>query len=107
MKGPGGRMRFDLRRVWECPVCHRRDWTPGEIVFRACTCSTKGDPTSPVWMKLIEEEPAAAVAGAPPDLQAAPIAGDIQLQSTPASTPGEQSEAPTPTRSVSEGQNGS
>src|SRR5262245_27832142 len=105
MKGPGGRMRFDLRRVWECPVCHRRDWTPGEIVFRACTCSAKGDSSRPVWMKLIEQEPAAAVPDPSPDLQSAPNAADIQSQSTTASPLGEQSETPTPTRSVSEGQN--
>lgn len=65
MKGPGGRLRFDLRRVWECPVCHRKDWTSGDVVNRLCTCSAKTDPPRQVWMKLVETKPAPPVAEAP------------------------------------------
>ena len=54
MKGPGNRLRFDVRRVWECPICHRRERTSGEVVNRLCDCLAKknGQQTS---MKLIEE----------------------------------------------------
>jgi hypothetical protein len=86
MKGPGGRLRFDLRRVWECPICHRRDWTSGDIVFRACTCSGKNDPNHPVWMKLLEEE-LTVVAPRPPDLQSTPGETNVLAQSPPATTP--------------------
>ena len=58
MKGPGGRLRFDIRRLWECPVCHRRELTAGDVVARLCTCSAKTDPPRQVWMKLIETKPA-------------------------------------------------
>jgi hypothetical protein len=61
MKGPGGRLRFDLRRVWECPLCHRRDWTGGDSVTRLCNCMAKTEPGRQVWMKLVEVKPAPVV----------------------------------------------
>jgi hypothetical protein len=52
MKGPSGRLRYQVRRVWECPRCRRREWTAGQVVHQWCACSD-----SPVGMKLIEELP--------------------------------------------------
>ena len=52
MKGPSGRYRFDLRRVWECPVCKQRKFTTGQVVHLASTCCGNGT----VWMNLVEEE---------------------------------------------------
>ena len=53
MKGPFGRLRFDVRRVWECPVCHRRDRTGGDIVTLICRRDRKAAGPD-VWMKLHE-----------------------------------------------------
>jgi len=58
MKGPAGRLKFDIRRVWECPVCHRREFTSGEIVTLRCPCGDKAEPAQQIWMKLVEPEPA-------------------------------------------------
>jgi hypothetical protein len=55
MKGPSGRLRFDVRRVWECPVCHRRDKTSGKVVHRLCDCLAKSNPPRQTWMRLVEE----------------------------------------------------
>ena len=55
MKGPSGRAKFDVRRVWECPVCLRREKTAGQIVSRICTCQTSNG-ARPRWMRLIEEK---------------------------------------------------
>jgi len=54
MKGPYGRLKFVIRRLWQCPKCQRRTWTSGQVVTRACSCSTPGD-NPPVWMTLVEE----------------------------------------------------
>lgn len=55
MKGPYGRLRYRVQRVWQCPVCQRRERTPGSVVARRCTCQAKSDPSRMVWMQLIEE----------------------------------------------------
>jgi hypothetical protein len=86
MKGPGGRMRFDLRRVWECPVCHRREWTGGDIVYRMCTCSAKAEPPRQIWMKLIEAQPAAVASQAVDMPQAEPTKPEADA-ATPSPTP--------------------
>ena len=57
MKGPGHRGRYDVRRVWECPVCHRRRKTPGSVVNLLCDCLAKSNPPRQTWMRLIEEPP--------------------------------------------------
>jgi hypothetical protein len=54
MKGPYGRLKFVIRRLWQCPNCQRRAWTTGQVVTRACSCSAPGD-GPPVWMTLVEE----------------------------------------------------
>jgi hypothetical protein len=55
MKGPGERLKYDFRRVWECPVCRHRERTGGDVTFRLCACQRKVDPSHRVWMKLIQE----------------------------------------------------
>jgi hypothetical protein len=55
MKGPSGRTRFDVRRVWDCPVCQRREWTRSNVVHRLCpACQTRTDAPAEVWMQLVE-----------------------------------------------------
>ena len=58
MKGPFGRLLHDVRRIWECPVCRRRDRTSGQVVFLTCRHCLAQGATREVWMKLVEgEEP--------------------------------------------------
>jgi hypothetical protein len=55
MKGPSGRLKFRIRRLWRCPACGRREWTSGRVVNRACICTPPGA-ERPIWM-MLEEEP--------------------------------------------------
>jgi hypothetical protein len=59
MKGPYERLKYDFRRVFECPVCHRRVRVPGSVTFMHCSCD-RGAKTAgeqrPI-MKLIEDGP--------------------------------------------------
>lgn len=55
MKGPFERLKYDLRRVWECPACQRRERTPGTVTFRFCSCTSKQPGCSPTPMKLVED----------------------------------------------------
>jgi hypothetical protein len=54
IKGPGHRNKFDVRRVWECPVCLRRVRSGGHIVNLRCDCRVAGGTGPAVWMKLVE-----------------------------------------------------
>ena len=55
MKGPHERLKYDLRRLWECPVCQRRERTSGAVASRQCLCQMKQAEGKPVVMKLIED----------------------------------------------------
>lgn len=57
MKGPYERLKYDLRRLWECPACHKRERTPGSVSSRLCLCQLKQSDGRPVVMKLIEDGP--------------------------------------------------
>ncbi|MDX1944535.1 MAG: hypothetical protein SFU86_03940 [Pirellulaceae bacterium] len=56
MKGPFERLKYDLRRLWECPACQRRERTAGTETSRFCQCTAKdgGKPTS---MRLTADGP--------------------------------------------------
>jgi hypothetical protein len=54
MKGPGGRFKYDLRRHWQCPVCHARRWTGGHVVTLRCPRCAAHDPPRESWMQLVE-----------------------------------------------------
>jgi hypothetical protein len=47
MKGPFERLKYELRRIWECPKCHRRIKSPGSQTAMFCRCS-EGDPAIPM-----------------------------------------------------------
>jgi hypothetical protein len=49
MKGPGMRLDLDVRRVWECPECHRQMRSEGQATSRVCGCTREG-----VAMRLVE-----------------------------------------------------
>jgi len=55
MKGPHERLKYDLRRLWECPLCKHRERTPGSVTFRHCLCQMKQADGRPVVMKLLED----------------------------------------------------
>jgi hypothetical protein len=55
MKGPYERLKYDLRRVWECPACQRRERTAGTVTFRHCGCRVKQMDGQMVVMKLVED----------------------------------------------------
>jgi hypothetical protein len=57
MKGPYERLKYDLRRLWECPVCKRRERTPGTVTTLFCQCPTKQEGVQAVSMKLVADGP--------------------------------------------------
>ncbi len=79
MKGPGGRQRFDIRRVWECPQCHRRELTTGDVVTRICAGCAKTDPARQAWMRLVADMP-----DRPARPLASPPAVECPVDNTPA-----------------------
>jgi hypothetical protein len=67
MRGPYERLKYDLRRLWECPLCKRRERTPGTVTSRFCSCPQKPEAQKqegqkleagqPVSMKLVADGP--------------------------------------------------
>jgi hypothetical protein len=57
MKGPFGRSKHDVRRIWECPRCHRRLKTGGEAVSLVCECSAADGTPQRTFMNLVEPPP--------------------------------------------------
>lgn len=55
MKGPYERLKYELRRVWECPVCHHRERTGGDATSQICRCQRKVKLAERVGMKLVED----------------------------------------------------
>ncbi len=44
-----------MRRLWECPVCHKLRRTGGHVVSLLCDCQARADPPQQLWMRLVEE----------------------------------------------------
>lgn len=57
MKGPYERRKYDLDRVWECPVCHHRQRTSGAVTSCLCTCQLQRDPSQRQVMQLVSDGP--------------------------------------------------
>ena len=56
MRGPYERLKYDLRRIWECPTCGRLERTEGSTTFRLCRCGPKPPPgAAPVLMRLVSD----------------------------------------------------
>ncbi len=56
MKGPFERLKYDLRRVWECPECNHKERADGTVTTVVCRCQIKKkDPLDRVVMKLVED----------------------------------------------------
>ena len=57
MKGPFERLKYDLRRVWECPVCAHKERTPGGCTCCLCRCQADVPDAQKRWMRLVEDGP--------------------------------------------------
>lgn len=55
MKGPRERLKYDLRRVWECPKCHVRTKTSGAVTHATCVCQDKLPLTEQSCMRMVED----------------------------------------------------
>ena len=56
MKGPYERLKYDLRRVWECPQCQRRQRTDGTITGLICDCQLAVEENQRVSMRLSRDD---------------------------------------------------
>ncbi|QDU25673.1 hypothetical protein ETAA8_07430 [Anatilimnocola aggregata] len=56
MRGPFERLKYDLRRIWECPACGQRRRTDGTTTTQFCTCG-KSNSAEATSMKLIGDGP--------------------------------------------------
>jgi hypothetical protein len=101
MKGPYERLKYDLRRLWECPVCKRRERTDGTVTFRHCPCGTKKEGGQPVVMQLIADGPQRLV---PPITAARGQCADAGEASDTLARSASEGEAGLEVRSVSEGE---
>jgi hypothetical protein len=41
MKGPYERLKYDFRRLWECPKCGHRRYSGGDSTGELCDCTLK------------------------------------------------------------------
>jgi hypothetical protein len=57
MKGPYERLKYDFRRVWECPACRHHELTDGTVTSVRCRCKEKEDIRNLIPMKLLVAEP--------------------------------------------------
>jgi len=55
VKGPYQRLKYELRRVWECPDCHHREQTPGSVTFVYCRCQRQKEVKDHIVMKLVDD----------------------------------------------------
>jgi len=55
MKGPKERLKYNLHRVWECPDCHSRLRTSGDVTHTTCKCQSKLLLTEQRCMTLLED----------------------------------------------------
>jgi len=57
MKGPYERLKYDLRRVWECPACGRQLRTSGAVTALVCPCQLSRPLVEQITMKLTHDGP--------------------------------------------------
>ena len=53
MKGPYERLKYTLRRTWECPACSRRIQTDGTSTGNVCECQLGHPENERISMKLL------------------------------------------------------
>lgn len=82
MRGPFERLKYDLRRVWECPQCGQKQRTDGSVTTMFCRCG-KPNTNPAVAMKLIGDGPrrlVPRVAPPPREPEPAPVAAVTQVE---------------------------
>jgi hypothetical protein len=82
MKGPFERLKYDLRRIWECPQCGHKVRTDGSATTQFCRCG-KNNTNPPVAMKLIGDGPRRLV---PPVPRPVVVPEPVPVQVEPATT---------------------
>lgn len=90
MKGPFERLKYDLRRLWECPNCKRRERTDGTVTFRFCPCPGKEQQGKLTVMKLVEEaghRAGPSLVGTTPKEDAPPQEQLVPVDPTPSELP--------------------
>lgn len=55
MKGPHERLKYDLRRVWECPACGHCERTSGETTTMLCGCQRNVAAQARRFMRLRDD----------------------------------------------------
>lgn len=65
MRGPFERLKYDLRRIWECPACGHKVRTDGSATSQFCRCG-KPNTNPAVVMKLVGDGPRRLVPPVPP-----------------------------------------
>lgn len=55
MKGPYERLKYDLRRIWECPKCQARKRTDGTTTALICPCQLALVENERVSMNLLRD----------------------------------------------------
>src|SRR5687768_5245663 len=55
MKGPSERLKYDMRRIWECPICHHREGTGGHVTSRLCNCQAQAPALACQFMRLVSD----------------------------------------------------
>ena len=55
MKGPYERLKYTLRRVWECPECKHRERTEGWETHFYCRCQRDVPMKDQVCMKMVKD----------------------------------------------------
>lgn len=55
MKGPYERLKYELQRVWECPLCKHRERTDGTTTYVFCHCQADPPSGTQTIMKLLKD----------------------------------------------------
>jgi hypothetical protein len=55
MKGPSERLKYDMRRIWECPICRHREGTGGNVTSRLCSCQEQVPATTRQYMRMVQD----------------------------------------------------
>lgn len=79
MKGPFERLKYDLRRLWECPQCGHKVRTDGASTTQFCRCG-KSNTNPAIPMKLVGDGPRRLVPAVPPPaVEVAAVAAEVEV----------------------------
>ena len=103
MKGPFERLKYDLRRIWECPQCGHKVRTDGTATTQFCRCG-KSNTNPAIAMKLVGDGARRLVPPVPkpaivaqPDAQSVAVVEVIEVTTaTVEETPAEDAGSPLP-----------